>query len=308
MSLSKSSWSKLAAVFLALVLALGVTGDAFARAGFGGSFGSRGGRTFSAPPSTAISPNTSSINRSVTAPTPGFGQPGFAAPGGFGFGRGFLGGLVGAGLIGLLFGHGLFGGIGGGLSLIGLLIQVGLIVLLVRFAMNFFRGRQPAFPGMGFTGAGPLQGGAGPAPASPPRGAPLTITPEDYNAFEQRLTEVQAAYSAEDLSALRRLTSPEMASYFAEELAATARKGLVNRLADVKLLSGELSEAWSEATGDYATVAMRFALTDTMVDRASGRIVSGNPSEVQQVTEVWTFQRPRGASSADWWLSAIQQA
>jgi predicted lipid-binding transport protein (Tim44 family) len=98
-----------------------------------------------------------------------------------------------------------------------------------------------------------------------------------------------------------------MASYFAEELAATANKGLVNRLSGVKLLNGELSEAWSEATGDYATVAMRFSLLDTMVDRASGRVISGNPSVPQEVTEVWTFQRPRGATSGDWWLSAIQQ-
>ena len=47
---------------------------------------------------------------------------------------------------------------------------------------------------------------------------------------------------------------------------------------------------------------MRFALTDSMVERASGRIVEGGaPGEV---TELWTFMRARGG---DWLLSAIQQ-
>jgi predicted lipid-binding transport protein (Tim44 family) len=38
-----------------------------------------------------------------------------------------------------------------------------------------------------------------------------------------------------------------------------------------------------------------------MVDRASGRVVSGGPDEA---TEIWTFMRRRGGR---WLLSAIQQ-
>jgi hypothetical protein len=53
---------------------------------------------------------------------------------------------------------------------------------------------------------------------------------------------------------------------------------------------------------DYATVAMRFALKDSMVERASGRTVEGG--ERSEVTELWTFTRARGGN---WLLSAIQQ-
>ena len=53
---------------------------------------------------------------------------------------------------------------------------------------------------------------------------------------------------------------------------------------------------------DYATVAMRFALNDKMVDRATGRTVEGG--EPGEVTELWTFMRARGGG---WLLSAIQQ-
>jgi predicted lipid-binding transport protein (Tim44 family) len=67
-------------------------------------------------------------------------------------------------------------------------------------------------------------------------------------------------------------------------------------------LQGDLAEAWSEGGTDYATVAMKFALTDSMVERASGRVVEGGRRS--EITELWTFMRARGG---DWLLSAIQQ-
>ena len=112
---------------------------------------------------------------------------------------------------------------------------------------------------------------------------------------------MQAAYSAEDLARLRREVTPEMLSYFSEDLAANASKGVVNRVSDVKLLQGDLAEAWREGDTDYATVAIRYSLNDQMVDRESGRVVEGGPDEA---TEVWTFLRARGGH---WLVSAIQQ-
>jgi hypothetical protein len=75
-------------------------------------------------------------------------------------------------------------------------------------------------------------------------------------------------------------------SYFSEQLAANASRGLINRVTDVKLLRGDLAEAWREGNTDYATVAMNFALKDSMVERASGQTVEGG--EPSEVTELWT--------------------
>jgi len=72
----------------------------------------------------------------------------------------------------------------------------------------------------------------------------------------------------------------------------------------VKLLQGDLAEAWREGMTDYATVAMKFSLVDKMVDRSAGRVVEGD-DHPQTATEVWTFRRERGGS---WLVSAIQQA
>jgi predicted lipid-binding transport protein (Tim44 family) len=236
-------------------------------------------------------------------PQPGPISPPIATPSPFGgFGRGLLMGLIGGGLIGLLTG----GGMG---SIFSLILQVGLVVLLVRLAMGFFARRAAPAGNAGYarSGLGVMGGGsAGPPPgvASARSVPPLPIGPADYAEFERLLGETQAAYGREDRATRRRAATPEMVSYFEEELADNAAKGLVNKVSGAKLLQGDLSEAWREADADYATVAMRYALTDVTVERASGRIVSGDPARPEEVTELWTFRRPR---SGGWQLSAIQQ-
>src|SRR5262245_14960114 len=288
-----------------------------ARIGAGSSLGSRGSRTFSAPPPTSTMPSASPLERSTPQPNFANPRPGFAPSGGF-FGRsGFWGGLaagfLGAGLFGLLFGHGFMGGLGGIVSFLGLIFQLGLVALIAMFLWRWFQRRnEPAyagsryrdsstgglFGGMGL-GGGQSEGSTG---ARQQRSDDVGITNADYDAFERLLGEIQAAYSGEDLNALRSRATPEMVSYFSEDLAQNASRGVVNRISDVKLLQGDLAEAWREGGTDYATVAMRFALNDTMVDRSSGRVLEGGP---QEVAEAWTFRRTSGGP---WIVSAIQQA
>jgi predicted lipid-binding transport protein (Tim44 family) len=287
------------------------TADAYARPLGGFSAGSRGTRTYSAPPSTATAPTAAPIQRSLTqrsniglaGPTPSAGL--FAGRGLF---SGLAAGFLGAGLFGLLFGYGLFGGMAGFASIFGLLLQVLLIIVVTRLLFAWWQRRNLA--------AAPAYAAPNPAASrnfgsfsgilnsarSQPSSEPRTIANSDYSVFERLLGDIQTANSAEDLSALRAMVTPEMLSYFSEELAANASRGLINRVSDVKLLQGDLAEAWREGRGDYATVAMKFALRDSMVERASGRIVEGG--ELSEVTELWTFVRVPGGS---WLLSAIQQ-
>ncbi|MBI1869323.1 MAG: Tim44 domain-containing protein [Methylocystis sp.] len=318
MSSTRAHSSKPIVAFgLALLLALA---PALAQAKMGGgmSSGSRGSRTFSAPPPTTTAPRPAApMERSVTPQNaPSFGQaPQAARPGlfGGGFGGGLLGGLLGAGLFGLLLGHGLFGGVGGVMSIIGLVLQLALLYFVVRLAFNWFTGRgvvgaaRPSGAGAAAFSGGPGLGLGGGAAQRQFVSSPLTLSNEDFPAFERLLSETQSAYSREDHAGLRALVTDEMASYFGEEIAANARKGLVNRISGVKLLQGDLSEAWREGADEYATVAMRFALIDVMEDKASGKLVSGDPAQPTQATEIWTFRRPAGAGPNAWKLSAIQQ-
>jgi predicted lipid-binding transport protein (Tim44 family) len=303
---------KLFAVILSLAFPLMLAvSSADARIGGGRSYGSRGSRTFSAPPVTNTAPNAARpFDRTMTQP----GRPGAgtAATGrfnrpGMGMFGGLAAGFLGAGLLGLLFGSGLFGGLGGLSSIIGLLLQIGLIVLIVRFAMSWWQRRNAA---PAYAGPTPAPGAA--AQANPRSGlgfgsaanaAPLEITPSDYEAFERLLGEIQTAWSNEDVNTLHTLATPEMVSYFTEDLRANDARGVVNKVSNVKLLQGDLAEAWREGNTDYATVALRYSLIDKTIERTGGRLVEGS-DQPQEVTDVWTFARRDGGK---WELSAIQQ-
>ena len=315
------------ALGLAVLLAL-APAVAEAKAGSGGSLGSRGARTQMAPPTTSTAPRSAApIERSATpAPQPGLNRPAAPAPTGgmFGsFGKGLLGGLLGAGLIGMLMGHGFMGGLGGLMSMLGLLVQVALIGFLAMLAFRWWTNRnqaaRPAMAGAAPFGAPrsmfggdqqpqqPASSGFGFGGPKPVQTRPLTLQEADFPAFERRLTDVQAAFSDEDVERLQRLATDEMVGYFSEDFAENRRKGVISKSSGTRLLQGDLSEAWTEGADDYATVAMRFSLVDVLQDRATGRIVSGDTTQPVEVTEIWTFRRPAGAGSEAWKLSAIQQ-
>jgi predicted lipid-binding transport protein (Tim44 family) len=298
------------AILTALVL---VASDADARAGRGISLGSRGTKSFTTAPPTATVPTGGSTLQRTTAqpgPTTGVRSPGlfggyFNRPGLFG---GLLGGFLGAGLLGLLFGHGLFGGMGGIASVFGLLLQIVLVVFVARLIWGWWQRRQmPAYAG------GPMMHDASPGyqaqsgsagAGGSVAGGGVSLGPSDYDTFERLLGEIELAYGAEDVDRLRQHATPEMVSYFADELAKNASNGIVNRISDVKLLQGDLAEAWREGDTEYATVAMRYGLKDSYVERASGRVVDGDPEHPTEATELWTFRRSHGGA---WLLTAIQQ-
>jgi predicted lipid-binding transport protein (Tim44 family) len=52
---------------------------------------------------------------------------------------------------------------------------------------------------------------------------------------------------------------------------------------------------------------MRFEMIDALVEEATGKVVEGDLTNPQEITEVWTFMRPHGSGPKGWVLSAIQQ-
>ncbi|MCO7725454.1 Tim44 domain-containing protein [Brucella intermedia] len=326
-----------AAMVLGLIASFAAVDFAEARRAGGGGFGSRGARTYSAPAPTRTAPNNAApIERSMTPNTgttqtsrPAAGATQNAAQaqrsgGMFGsFGRSMLGGLLVGGLIGMLLGNGL-GGLAG---MFGLILQVAVIALIAMFVMRMFANRrQPAAAGAGNAGAQPFGAAKAAAPqagfggrtpsvnpfaskqeAAPAAAAvedePMDVGQEDLDRFEQMLSEIQTAYGREDYAALRKLTTPEAMSYLAEELGEIASSGMRNEVKDVKLLQGDVSEAWREGNAEYATVAIRYSAIDVMLDRNTGAVVEGNPNEPVESVELWTFTRKDGG---EWQLAAIQ--
>jgi len=326
---------------LTAALAISLVAAAPADARRGGSFGSRGYRTYSAPRQSATAPGyVPPVQRSMTpntgyaapggayAPRPGYGYNGYNAYGGYrpfggGFG-GFMGGLITGGLIGGLFGHhwgggwGGYGWGGGGGGLFTVLIQLVVLFFIVSLVMRMFRRRaaygsafaapEPGFPPMGGPqpgfGGGPFGGGASTYTPTTGPAWEIPIAQADQNAFEQLLREVQDCYAREDYAGLRERCTPEVMGYLAEELSDNATHGRKNDVKDLRLLQADVSEAWREGQMEYATAAMRYESIDVMRDRTSGAVISGDPNRPTETTELWTFVRPQGGA---WKLSAIQE-
>jgi predicted lipid-binding transport protein (Tim44 family) len=325
----RSRWFRLSALFAVLLTLFSLSAVDLAEARMGGSFGSRGMRTYQTVPSTQTVPGvTGPVQRSMNTPSVnnGYGAP-YARPGLFGNGLGgwLLGGLLFSGLFGMMFGGG-FGGFGGIFSL---LIQFAILFFVLRWVFRRFGGQAAsAGPGLGggnsnsygnttynYAGSGQQSGsspgsfgGLGRGTSEASRRAAgrdeVGVGDRDLQSFEQRLSQLQDAYSREDYDALRKIATPEVMSYLTEELAQAASQGLRNEVFDVKLLSGDIAEAWREGSDEYATVALKYESRDVMRERATGKLVSGEDRVIERA-EVWTFVRH---NRGDWLISAIQGA
>lgn len=305
---------------LGAVVMLAAPEDADARRG--GSFGSRGARTYRAAPTTTVAPRqTAPVQRSMTERPNAAAQTSQVARGAparrGGLGRGLIGGLIAGGLIGALLGGGLGSLAGAGMLLA--LLQVAVIGGIAWLLFRMFRRKQaftPAHAGAPgaaiaspFTRSEPYQA---PAPVRgyaasgvPTTGQDIDIRQADREAFERLLNEVQDAFGKEDYARLRERTTPEVMSYFAEELGQNATSGRRNEVTGTQLLDAEVSEAWREGATDHATIAMRYESIDVMRDRATGEVIEGDATRPTQATELWTFQREAGGA---WRLSAVQEA
>ena len=291
-------------------------------------FGSRGSRTYQnngAKPieqSTTARPSTAPPPQAASSPTP---QPAAAAASSWWQRNPLLAGIAG-GLAGTWLGHMLFGATESSAktteaesgSAPASSNSFGLILLLMLVgagALYFFRkSKQPpasVFAGLSRSTAtrGSLLDVSANSSVDRADTGHYTVTTDDKAAFQQLLADIQSAWSTQDVAALRRSVTPEMLSYFGTALAEDNSRGVQNHVEDVVLLKGDVREAWSEDTTDYATVDLRWNARDytvsTTIPRGEpGYLIEGNIDTTTESFEVWTFMRVRDGR---WLLSAIQQ-
>lgn len=337
-------------ILVGLTLTLAGATDALARAGStskssGSSFGSKGSRTHEAAPmERTLTPPTATAPRSTVPPPPqaaprpgavdsaplapgGISRPGAMAPAGMAqqpgffqrnpFMAGLAGGLVGAGIGSMLFGHSpamaAASDAAPGASMLGLLLQLALIGGLAWLAYRLFAGRKAA---AGAAAANPYARAMPDQHVEPVMAARQQLaaprverefepSDEDQQAFTDILLGVQKAWSDGDLAGLRRWASPEVVMFLSEDLSRNTSEGLMNKVENVVLLKGDVSQSWSENGFDYLTAILTFQCVDYMVKPETGAVVSGNPATPVEHTEAWTFGRSSGGGR--WLLTAVEQ-
>jgi predicted lipid-binding transport protein (Tim44 family) len=308
------------ALALALIMLSGTVqvGDAFARAGSGGSRGSRSYSRPATPPASPVTP--SSPSRQYSTPGQAPAQP--ASRGWFGP---IMGGLAGFALGGMLGGL-LFGGMGfgGGFGLMDMLLIGGALYLLYRVMSGRRTPAQPAYATAGGYGGGPATaepaytGGGTSAPAAPEAPSELdrglahirqmdaAFDPDVLARSARALfTDVQRGITARDMSAVNARLTPRMYTELTGQCDRLRAARQTNRVEQIDIRRAEVSEAWQESGQDYVTVYLAGSLVDYTVDDASGGVLEGNRA-AQDFAEFWTFARPVGPTT--WKLSAIQTA
>jgi predicted lipid-binding transport protein (Tim44 family) len=128
--------------------------------------------------------------------------------------------------------------------------------------------------------------------------------PADKEAFGAILQGVQRAWSDGDMRALERVATPEIVHWLSQDLAANTDRGVVNRVENVVLKKGDVTESWSENGQDYVTAVLTFACIDTTRRADTGALVEGDLHTPVDYTEAWTFVRRQGGR---WLLSAVER-
>jgi predicted lipid-binding transport protein (Tim44 family) len=139
------------------------------------------------------------------------------------------------------------------------------------------------------------------------RGADPKFDPVDFIAGARVAFEmIVAAFAQGDTKALRPLLADQVYGNFAGAIEERNRDKQKQETTLVGILSADIAAA-ELAKGEEARVTVKFVSQQINVTKdQEGRIVDGDPSEVANITDVWTFARPVKSRDPNWVLVATE--
>lgn len=304
--------------------------EAWARAGSGKSFGSRGSRSMSAPtrpdasqPSRTTTQQQQQRNQSaVTPPAAAPQRPGFARTMLTAVAGGFLGAMLFGGIAHAMGGLGGFGG--SGIGLIEILLIGGVLFFVYRMFKKKKEQENYAYERSGVSGsqqAAPVSYDIPRAVESQPAYQPSDVDQGlqyirqmdgsfDEVRFKEQVTDlffkVQSAWGNRDLSIAAGVLTDDMRRALQADVDELKNKKQLNRIENIAVRNVELTEAWQESGQDFITVFFTANVLDYTVDEGTGSVVAGSKTDPVRFEEYWTVTRPVGNNP--WRLSAINQA
>jgi predicted lipid-binding transport protein (Tim44 family) len=109
------------------------------------------------------------------------------------------------------------------------------------------------------------------------------------------------AYAAGDRDTLKTLLAPELLAHFEDSIKERESKGQTMTTNIVDIEKSEIAKASLE--NEVAEIAVRFqVLCATAVRDAEGHVVSGNVSDADHITDLWTFSRNVRSADPNWLL------
>lgn len=151
-------------------------------------------------------------------------------------------------------------------------------------------------------GDGTADGRALPPGVSRIAAADPSFDPEGFLGGAQAAFEmIVGAFAAGDVRALQNLLSDEVLENFRNAIERRAEAGETLETTIISIRSAAITDADVEE-GD-AVVTVSFESEQVNVTRDSeNRVVDGDPSQVTEVVDIWTFRRALGSSDPNWRL------
>lgn len=152
-------------------------------------------------------------------------------------------------------------------------------------------------PAPGGQGGGPAAAGLAEIAIADPSFDPAGVLGGARAAFEM----IVEAYAQGRADELRPLLADDVYARFAAAIEARERKGEKLDTTLVAIRSAEIVDA--RLDGRVARVTVSFVTEQVNVTRDSqGAVVEGDPSEVETLTDIWTFARDTGSGDPNWLL------
>ncbi|MEI7590205.1 MAG: Tim44 domain-containing protein [Deltaproteobacteria bacterium] len=306
-----NKWFKLGvAIFTFLFFSVGILEmNAFARAGGGRSFGSRGSRSYSQPTSSPARQQAAMPARQMSNPAQA-AAPSMWKSMAMGVAGGFLGSMLFSSL-----GRGMGGGFGGGgFGIMEIILLIGAIYGIYWLIKR--RKQKQSAPDA--TCCSSNQGSQSPyEPQTMANNDTETgldhIRQMDANFDEDKFRDmcmdnffkIQGCWINRDMSGVKELLTNEMFGILQKEADILKAEKKINKLDNIAVRSVEIIEAWQEGGMDFITVKLLASLLDYTISEA-GELLSGSKTEPVKFEEFWTFTRLVGNNK--WQMSAINQA
>ncbi|GAB4171663.1 MAG: Tim44/TimA family putative adaptor protein [Thalassobaculales bacterium] len=152
-------------------------------------------------------------------------------------------------------------------------------------------------PAPGGQGGGPAAAGLAEIAIADPSFDPAGFLGGARAAFAM----IVEAYAQGRADELRPLLADDVYARFAAAIEARERKGEKLETTLVAIRSAEIVDA--RLDGRVARVTVSFVTEQVNVTRDSqGAVVEGDPSEVETLTDIWTFARDTGSGDPNWLL------
>ena len=220
--------------------------------------------------------------------------PGPADAGFFG-GDSDYGGSSGGGWGGSSGGSDWGGGFGsdGGFSCVGGSPSFGLVIFIIIIVFVILKARKGNPPGSTSVPSPPPAHSTGVADQVRQHD-PFFTEAEMREKVSNLYSEMQRAWETQDWEPMRARLTDDLYNQMWRQLQELVTRNQINRVERVAIISVALTGFYQDEQHDNLTIRLTTRITDYTIDRASGKVVSGDPRREKFMTYEWTMIRSVG--------------